>query len=428
MNQQSNTFNMMSKEEMEKMIEQHHRQNIAERITFFVPTTLVEERNESNVTVVTNEDDCQGRTRSDSLTTVDSTDSNEESNLGTTRTSWVTSTEGTNSVFRNIPTNTITNSSCHHEEDSKWMYTNVTEATVNTNEIEDSFNTFTSYYEEEEVNDDVKWDSFLHDNVNLHIGSSSNDNTHNFTEDDNITLLGTGSFDPDNAGFSADDDEILYALYCQKDQGSNKDIMFVEQFNDNFDVLDQQSTNQDGLLDCDPTINHHPGNKTFHKRTVRSHADNKATKSKLVKRKKVVSFDKKSINKDYKATKSKHDKRKKNVLCDTGMQCTNKDVLCGRGRAINEHPGNVVFRELAKQFRTNYKAPETTCREKREIAQEFVNMTKVDGAKFLKMDNGVYKEVHPDDVLSKAKQVLRESPEDGAKKREIAKEKMTRQN
>jgi hypothetical protein len=99
------------------------------------------------------------------------------------------------------------------------------------------------------------------------------------------------------------------------------------------------------------------------------------------------------------------------------VQCTDKDVLFGRGGKINQNPGNIKFRERAEHNRIEYNST-TSKKIKNRISRELVAEMKKGGARFLKEQNGKYFKVGFDkEVISKASQVLRESPEKGKKKR-----------
>lgn len=92
------------------------------------------------------------------------------------------------------------------------------------------------------------------------------------------------------------------------------------------------------------------------------------------------------------------------------------DVLCGRGAPTNYHPGNEFFRDLVKQYQSNYLASKRA--DKPFVATHIVNIIQSRGGRFLRRykRNGVswerghfvWVEVDPQKAYEKACQALRE--------------------
>ena len=59
-----------------------------------------------------------------------------------------------------------------------------------------------------------------------------------------------------------------------------------------------------------------------------------------------------------------------------------RDVLCGRGGATNNHPGNKRFRAIVADHMDEYL--QARKKEKAVIARRIVDMIKNDGGRFLK--------------------------------------------
>jgi hypothetical protein len=64
------------------------------------------------------------------------------------------------------------------------------------------------------------------------------------------------------------------------------------------------------------------------------------------------------------------------------------DVLCGRGGAVNSHPGNVAFRGLVRQHRTAYFAASTRKSDKARIATEIIAQVHSLPGRFLQQADG----------------------------------------
>lgn len=84
------------------------------------------------------------------------------------------------------------------------------------------------------------------------------------------------------------------------------------------------------------------------------------------------------------------------------------DVLCGRGGATNNHPGNKRFRAKVAEHMPEYL--QARKKEKAVIAKRIVHEIKQDGGRFLKHDanNDVWVEVTDKRAREKTSQALRE--------------------
>ena len=84
------------------------------------------------------------------------------------------------------------------------------------------------------------------------------------------------------------------------------------------------------------------------------------------------------------------------------------DVLCGRGGATNNHPGNKRFRAIVAHHMPEYLAARK--KEKSIIAQQIVDHIKKQGGRFLKRSDGnnTWVEVSDKKATEKTSQALRE--------------------
>mmetsp|Transcript_111939 Transcript_111939/g.321609 ORF Transcript_111939/g.321609 Transcript_111939/m.321609 type:complete len:201 (-) Transcript_111939:71-673(-) len=84
------------------------------------------------------------------------------------------------------------------------------------------------------------------------------------------------------------------------------------------------------------------------------------------------------------------------------------DVLCGRGGATNNHPGNKRFRAIVAHHMSEYLAARK--KEKAIIARQIVDHIKAQGGRFLKRSDGdkTWIEVSDKKATEKTSQALRE--------------------
>jgi len=89
--------------------------------------------------------------------------------------------------------------------------------------------------------------------------------------------------------------------------------------------------------------------------------------------------------------------------------CSN-DVLCGRGKNVNKHPGNQFFQSLVKSMRVEYVCSQK--RDKPKFAKRIVNnIRNLDPpGRFLKLDTntGLWYDIGNKKATSKTRQALRE--------------------
>ena len=70
---------------------------------------------------------------------------------------------------------------------------------------------------------------------------------------------------------------------------------------------------------------------------------------------------------------------------EQGVTPTQKDVLLGRGKRNQDHPGNIAFRELVERCFDEY---DMACRtKKRQLASELATSFRVSGGRFLKLSD-----------------------------------------
>lgn len=103
---------------------------------------------------------------------------------------------------------------------------------------------------------------------------------------------------------------------------------------------------------------------------------------------------------------------------DIIAECTSEDVVLGRGSKISSHPGNIRFRELAKEKAPKYNGCKSKV-DKKAIAKELVQEIESSGARFLRPITAVskndedeirsaYELVSNETKMTKAAQKLRE--------------------
>jgi hypothetical protein len=98
-----------------------------------------------------------------------------------------------------------------------------------------------------------------------------------------------------------------------------------------------------------------------------------------------------------------------------------RDVLCGRERQIHSHPGNLHFRQFILSYREKYQT--TKNRDvKTAITAEVINLVQRSGGRFLKLDDGIWREIDRASTHEKVSHALR-SAKDPTKR----KPKRTRQ-
>lgn len=93
------------------------------------------------------------------------------------------------------------------------------------------------------------------------------------------------------------------------------------------------------------------------------------------------------------------------------------DVLSGRGGRINNHPGNIMFREVVEDYKREYLDPRTRKLEKAHVAARLVAQIRSTNppGRFLKEDPdnpGKYIEIGDQKAWKKAGQALREDAPD----------------
>jgi hypothetical protein len=87
---------------------------------------------------------------------------------------------------------------------------------------------------------------------------------------------------------------------------------------------------------------------------------------------------------------------------------TDKDIVNGRGKGIQGHPGNVMFRKLVYAHKQTYaQAPDT---DKQKISRGIVIALRQFGARFLEFDTdtGRYRDIRDKKAVAKTSQALRE--------------------
>eukprot|EP00934_Nitzschia_sp_Nitz4_P005182 Nitzschia sp. Nitz4//scaffold161_size51353//152//1045//NITZ4_006937-RA/size51353-processed-gene-0.15-mRNA-1//1//CDS//3329537876//5172//frame0 len=94
---------------------------------------------------------------------------------------------------------------------------------------------------------------------------------------------------------------------------------------------------------------------------------------------------------------------------------TPTDILSGRGRNVDNHPGNKAFQELIKTKRSRYAACSFNI-EKKTICISIVKKIRDKKGRFLKLaSNGTYYDIGDQKAIKKTSQALREKVKPGAK-------------
>lgn len=96
---------------------------------------------------------------------------------------------------------------------------------------------------------------------------------------------------------------------------------------------------------------------------------------------------------------------------------TDKDVLCGRGKPIQHHPGNRRFLEIVQVHRDSYQnAPSRA--DKRRITFDIISTIRKSGGRFLQLDpaTGKYQDVGDDLARDKVSHALRSRKVEANKK------------
>jgi hypothetical protein len=111
-------------------------------------------------------------------------------------------------------------------------------------------------------------------------------------------------------------------------------------------------------------------------------------------------------------TKKKKKKKATRVIdFSTAAEPTEDDILFGRGGDINKHPGNVRFREKARELASLYEACGDSKEEKYDLSVKLVDCMKSENRRFLeKGPDGLWYEVLGNGIRKKASQALREKP------------------
>lgn len=118
---------------------------------------------------------------------------------------------------------------------------------------------------------------------------------------------------------------------------------------------------------------------------------------------------------------------KKTINFDSSMKHevkqSNNDVLCGRGKAFNKHPGNVFFHDLVLRKKDNYS--KCNQQEKTKIALSLVEHVRNQNpsGRFLKQDSktGVWSEIGDKKIIEKVRQALRDAISHQVKKNDANK-------
>jgi hypothetical protein len=120
-----------------------------------------------------------------------------------------------------------------------------------------------------------------------------------------------------------------------------------------------------------------------------------------------------SFNEDNLKQKANHNFNEEKLLVMQSSQTirnpNNEDILSGRGSGINNHPGNIFFRQIVQDNRPQY--IKSSPGDKKLIIKEIVDIAASHG-RFLKQDTVtlLWSQISYDDAKKKTGQALREAP------------------
>ena len=99
------------------------------------------------------------------------------------------------------------------------------------------------------------------------------------------------------------------------------------------------------------------------------------------------------------------------VSTTCSMDFTDHDILLGRGGKVNQHIGNIWFRNILAINRAKYQAL-TSCQFKSRFTDDLLQMIKAEGGRFLAQKKGLldWEEVSDEKARKKISQFLREKP------------------
>jgi hypothetical protein len=106
--------------------------------------------------------------------------------------------------------------------------------------------------------------------------------------------------------------------------------------------------------------------------------------------------------------KKKKKKQKRVIDLSTAIEPTENDILFGRGSKSNKHPGNILFREKARELGSWFISCSSK-EEKYKISEVLVEFIKADNRRFLEMGpDGLWYKVVGNGTRKKASQALRD--------------------
>ena len=106
--------------------------------------------------------------------------------------------------------------------------------------------------------------------------------------------------------------------------------------------------------------------------------------------------------------KKKITKPKRVIDLSTAIEPTENDILFGRGSKSNKHPGNIFFREKARELGSWFISCSSK-EEKYKVSEVLVEFIKGENCRFLKkVPDGLWYEVVGNDTRKKASQALRD--------------------
>lgn len=88
---------------------------------------------------------------------------------------------------------------------------------------------------------------------------------------------------------------------------------------------------------------------------------------------------------------------------------SDRDIVCGRGHALDNHPGNKVFREIVQQHVPKYRDPTTSRKSKTAIGRMIYDQTRSDTMQFVKKVNGTWTKLCKKEAKLKIGHALRDS-------------------
>lgn len=113
-------------------------------------------------------------------------------------------------------------------------------------------------------------------------------------------------------------------------------------------------------------------------------------------------------NKEQHVQQTEKRRRQERQACEVAdvMVPGSFDILVGKGRPFQDHPGNIRLREWIKQHQSSYEKAQKY--EKKKLVQNVIEMVRSKGGRFLKDDGGHWIQVQGTVALAKVGHLFRD--------------------